>query len=112
MNRILHILTQAQELIRDPEHWAKEAYYATAGGKIATINTATCFCTAGAVRKVMGTGEDPLPALRILRSLLPNGTHDNTEGPILVWNDFPERTHDEVMELFDKAKELARANAA
>jgi hypothetical protein len=91
-NRVHELLSLAQDLIRDPKDWIKDHY--SEGG---------CYCTAGAIRAVVNRNEDPIPAFHALARAIEDPDRRSSEGTIIWWNDQDERTHAEVMALFDKA---------
>lgn len=102
------ILTEAQELIRDPAHWTQDAYARNADmNAIDDIHslTATCWCSVGAILKVAGLSSDVIdhPAFALIE--------DYADGlAITAFND--SHTHWDVMAAFDHARELARVSAA
>ncbi|KQS84282.1 hypothetical protein [Rhizobium sp. Leaf383] len=118
MNEIYSVLERAQSLIRDPKNWAKEAYARDENGSDvterdcnlyeATDPRATCWCSVGAVLKVadLPISTDNHPALSLLEKAA------GGSGPGLIPEVNDGSTHAEIMALFDKAKELARASAA
>lgn len=96
------ILRGARELLSDPKKWTK--------GKLAKnelgleVNTqdeaAVCYCAMGAIDKL--AGNDVVrhsAALSWLIAALPSGN-------VVLFNDAPETTHADILDLFDKAIEL------
>lgn len=105
------ILTQAKQLISDPDHWTT-GWYArdSAGEKIhPTQNGATCFCSMGAVYRVVGhcaQAPESTSAFSALASAIDPQKHNGYYNCIPVFNDFA--THKEVMEMWDTAIKLAK----
>jgi hypothetical protein len=106
----LEILTAAQELIRNPAHWAKGdfAFDDNGGAVDPTSSEAICFCALGAIGHVLGHVPDDHDTFDLLGRAL----NDHRVGAVPEFNDQPVTTHAEVMAMFDKARELARATAA
>ncbi|KQS84277.1 hypothetical protein [Rhizobium sp. Leaf383] len=105
MRNPLEILTQAQNLIRDPNHWTQGAYARNEHGHSLMIDDdgVTCFCSLGALRKAANSDLYP-PGFSYLQA----AARQLDDSPNLVdFND--EHTHAEVMALWDKARELAGA---
>ncbi len=91
------ILTEAQELIRDPARWTQGAYARDAAGNPVGVRSdrAVCWCSAGAIKKVGGDGVYARMLMEILQ-----------ECAIVHTND--DRGHDTVMALFDRVREKAK----
>jgi hypothetical protein len=100
-------LTAAQELIRDPQNWTKNAYARFANGReTGNLNEACKWCSVGAVLKVTGR---PVEAESLSEfDYLGRAINDMKAGAVPEFND--SHNHAEVMWMFDKARELARAD--
>ncbi len=102
----LEILSNAQNLIRDPRNWAKHTYSKDMlGMSVEPTSPDACrWCSIGAVLKVLDLPSDTSrhPTFDLLEKA-------NGNWAVPDFNDTS--THEEVMEMFDKAKELARAAA-
>ena len=102
------ILLAAKEKINTPEKWTQGELAKNARGeKVPRYSeTAVCWCSLGAIcavaesetAKVESRAESSLRQVVIQR--------------IDIWNDDPERTHEEVMNAFDKAIALAQKEGA
>jgi hypothetical protein len=101
MSTAYQILTQAQDLIRDPKHWTRGAYARTErGDPVGPTNPrATCWCTAGAIIKC-GGGAPFSKGLNAELTLLMS-----REGPIHTNDD---KGHEAVMVMFDRVRERAK----
>jgi hypothetical protein len=98
----LKVLKEAKEIISDEKSWQKGSYV-SADGK--------CLCSLGAITKAVNSsvsnpiklyGSDVtkyLEAQSVLRSALP------LYYDVHTFNDLPETTHKDIMEVFDKAIE-------
>lgn len=102
----VEVLIAARELISAPERWTQGVHARDVSGDVATRTTAVCWCGFGAVWEVVETPFSDLSdeCERLL---------DRAVGcPYVDWQDSFECTHAEVLAAFDKAIELARAEAA
>lgn len=96
------ILIEAQQKIT--EGWTQGAYARMSnevddGGKVPVDSPlATCWCIMGAVFAVTPAGVPYRMALDKLKEA--NGWEDTSN--IIQWNDDPDRTQEQVLELFDK----------
>ena len=101
------ILSKAQDLIRSPDHWAIESYAYDANGTRVEPNAteATCWCSLGAIQKILD--QDDGLAEHVTFDLLGKAIDNPKTGAVPDFNDT--HTHAEVMVMFDRAKELARA---
>ena len=98
----LEVLTKARELIADPANWTTGLYARNAQGEhtMTTSKDAVCWCSEGAVFRVTPENwEDAKSALQLINSV--------AGDDIVGFND--SHTHAEVMEVWDKALELAKA---
>lgn len=106
---VVNILSEAQELIRDPSKWCQGAFARDADGLPAAFDgkTACSWCALGAVdfigtkRRDYILSDRALEALRIASELYwtgeadPAGVNDNSN-------------HAAVMEMFDRAIQIAK----
>lgn len=96
------ILRAARAKITDPKRWAQGVGARDTFGRqvAARCESAVCWCSIGAICAVEGVtfaGDDVLDYLRTVSG----------ESSVVDFNDAPERTHDEVLQAFDKAAALA-----
>lgn len=109
------ILARAREILDPREAWTKRQSARDATGRVvpATGPEATCFCVLGACDRAMkglGLWGAGLPSNRIWNEtvgVLDGLTRDDRFGAIAYWNDAPARTHDDVLELLDRAVQVA-----
>ncbi len=103
------LLAKAKEIISDPKHWAKHEFaYDKDGYEVhPDSSTAACWCARGAVYAANKsyTGAEVEEAFKHLAAVCPLGVL------IGFYNDQPERTHDDIMDLFDKAIEHAQRSS-
>jgi hypothetical protein len=103
----LEVLVAGRDLLSDPDRWTQRALARDKKGE-ATDNPwdakATCFCSLGAVHKVLGSGELELKfeVKQYLSQAAP--THS-----IVPYND--NHTHAEVLAVWDEAIKAATADA-
>lgn len=105
------ILIKAKELIANPVYW-------TQGDYSKEVNGVTCFCSLGAIGQVLFKDLDSgvtwygevtgTQAADLLKAVV--GCEIRTGETFAPYND--SHTHDEVMEAFDKAIDLAKAKEA
>lgn len=105
MNNITDILVKAKALIDTPEKWIKGSNAEDGNGVVVSLEDkrAVCFCTVGAVLRVSEDIGVECAALDLLYSFV-KGEYDD----IPEWNDTYNRTHAEVMAVFDKAIEISK----
>lgn len=98
MTETIRVLREARELIA--RGWTQEVSARDANGTpvAPTDDTATCWCTIGALMRAGGAR-----AASALAAFLPRNTS------IPRWNDAPERTQAEVLALFGRAIEAEEA---
>jgi hypothetical protein len=98
------VLTNAQNLIRDPARWTKGQYAKDADGWVtdACHPDAHCWCSLGALDRCTPDEETYMRARQYL------GLAVKFKG-VTTFND--SGTHADVMAMFDRARELARAAA-
>jgi hypothetical protein len=107
MTTPLDVLIAGRELLADPKNWTQRTLARNKAGDAVPDPwdpKATCFCSLGAVHKVVGKGTHLLPLKSKVRELLHQAVprHDN----VVFFND--RSTHTEVLDLWDRAIELAR----
>lgn len=98
---VVNVLRLARARIANSENWTQCGYYATNREESASLDfdVATCFCARGAVFAV-----DPCSnADEYLEMALGN-------EQVASWNDDPRTTHEDVMNLFDRAIAMAEAD--
>lgn len=111
--KVSEVLTCARAKIADPKNWTKDAYARDAGG--AEIEfwapTACQWCASGAISAcddgaaLKGSVDHRNPFYFMARSI-PSWNEDSYET-IPGYNDAADRTHGEILALFDKAITLA-----
>lgn len=107
MNQLAQDLRAAKALIDTPQKWTQRAFAKTADGALTTYTAedAACFCSAGAIFRVVGDAEPRERAcLDALGATM--GTH---RLDIPKFNDT--RTHAEVMAAWDAAIAAAEAQS-
>lgn len=114
--KALSTLRKARSLIADPAHWCQGAYSRNADGTPPDFKTAlrghkgqTSYCAVGCIicaceemNRDDGEYYNLLSLIVKLNDLTSTGAYSNT---ITRFNDFSERKHLEVLELFDNAIE-------
>lgn len=104
MKTTVQILEEARELLSDESRWTQGVIARKANGRptILEDNEAVCFCSLGAIGKQSDRYSSlEVQAVRTLQKAVGTG--------VSCFNDAPERKHSEVLEAFDKAIELAKA---
>lgn len=107
-------LEKAKSLIDAPEKWTQGAWArGPKGGRLTFYHpAAVCFCAQGAIMKAAGYHQVDglMPSINEAKDALLSAINLNAnETSISEWNDSLYRTHAEVMEVFDKAITLAKA---
>lgn len=99
---LYEVLTKAQDLIRDPKHWTKGSFAINKNGNRVdpSSDKAFCFCMVGAIYRTGSDRNKESEAINVLST-------QTTGGAILVFNDSPTTSHEEVMSAFDRAREMA-----
>lgn len=121
---MLRVLTRARDLIAEPTHWTKGEFARNEYGYSVGIDSpnACCFCTIGAVRRACyeegltytGVSQAAIRKLcRCIAETLPYTDYDGSNNVamrynIAAWNDAEERTHDDVMNVFQCAIDAAK----
>lgn len=97
MSDELQILRDLRDLLEPPQNWIKGAYARDEHGFLAgsTHPLATCWCLSGAVTRVAPSHQ---VVARIYRLLARRGFVSLPE-----FNDHPDTTHSDVLELLDEA---------
>jgi hypothetical protein len=99
------ILVRMRERLAAPERWTKGESARTALQYSVDVHDprATCWCLMGAYcREVHPASVIPYTAFsRLFRRLMPN-VPDVLDYGLSDWNDAPERTHADVLELLDR----------
>ncbi len=92
------VLIAARKLIESPKQWLK-------GADSGLRNEIWCYCASGALMTAVDENIPPVDwdAAENALSLAATGDPD---GNIPIWNDAPERTHEEVLAAFDEAIEM------
>ncbi len=102
-------LEAAKAKIATPEAWMQGFYAEDATGNQINGNdpSAVCFCAYGAVEAATGKihGNSSIPEIKILDTASESISRMHASS----YNDAKDRTHAEVLVLFDKAIELAKA---
>lgn len=95
----LEALKSARDLLSDPKHWTQDWYAKNAAGRGVDPAgaQATCWCVRGAVVRFTRCHLAAKPAFVELAATLGSQDYHDVE----CWNDNPERTHAEVLGLFD-----------
>jgi hypothetical protein len=109
MNAVKEILIGTRELLAAPESWTKNVFARDASGtKVCTSDLrAVCWCLKGAM-SVAATAHgliDDFTPLTDAEMLLEKLLGDR---PVAPWQDEPERTHEEVLALLDRAIETVQ----
>lgn len=105
MKSTLETLIEAKQIISDPARWIKHTYAQNADGNPTEVLAldAVCFCMLGAVKRAYGDHITLTPMVRILANVIGRGEHRDNLLAIYSYNDKPIRSHQDVMETFDKA---------
>lgn len=101
MPKISQLLQQGRDLITNPEHWTQGAYARDKFGSSRTgkATDAVCFCSLGAIYRVVPPDENTNDAGYYLRLVMDN---------IMTFND--NHSHEEVLMAWDLAIELAKTD--
>ena len=99
MKTIKQILIEAKAKIE--QGWCQKTDAKDKFGNFVSADSyaAVCWCSEGAIISVVGLNNQAEDTMDILRFI--------TNCGIVKWNDAPERTKEEVLELFDKAIDKA-----
>lgn len=109
----VEILKKARELLTDPNKWAKESRALNADGGLVwpTNPAAVCWCAEGAIIKFSEAKEDfigedsqseGIVALELMEEQIPEDFMEGKFATLPEYNDADDRTHDEILALFDK----------
>jgi len=101
MNSV-EVLLAAKELLNDPKCWTKGTVARNAnGGAVAPNNTdAVCWCAVGALAKICKYPFNPTLYETVIYAFENVSSRQNGIG---YWNDDKDRTHEEVLNAFDRA---------
>jgi hypothetical protein len=100
----LEILIAARALIEAPARWTKGSFARDAdGGAYPGKGKEVCWCFAGAIFKAANNDADGIAAERFI-------TNVTGISNIRRFNDHPTTTHADVLAVFDRAIERARAD--
>jgi len=94
------LLRAAKALISKPEAWTQHYFARDESRKVVSAYSpeAVCFCGYGALKRVMhGSTDDLVETSFYLNHAV------RTQKSYGHWQDKPQRTHDEVMAVFDQA---------
>lgn len=105
----LEMLHQAKQKISKPENWCKGNSAVNAAGAPVPVKyrEACRWCSVGSVGSIRASSDGYWDAVAILD----RATSYQTDGfyrDIIDLNDHPDTTHDDVVEVFDRAMLLAR----
>lgn len=107
----LDILKAGRELLSDPNRWTKRTLARDKNGHATNDpwdKVSTCFCSVGAIHKVVGPNNDTNRGLKyavadcLADSALALFGH---RGAVVVFNDAPSTTHDQILAVWDHAIE-------
>lgn len=101
----LEIMKAARALITPPGSWTQDTYALDADGNEVgpSSESATCYCSSGAISRISGS-----IAARVIEFAEHISCIYGVSIP--VWNDHPDRTHEEVLAEFDEV--IAKLEAA
>ncbi|MGO7308731.1 hypothetical protein ACCS91_33290 [Rhizobium ruizarguesonis] len=104
------ILTAGRELLSNPDHWTKGVLARDKKGEsIGPFDPkASCFCTIGAIHKVVGPQQSELKRQVVGYLIEALDTVHKVSAVVSAFNDHPKTSHEQVLELWDKAIEIAR----
>ena len=93
------ILIKAKGLIDSPEKWCKGGFAVDINNHIVSVKSesAVCWCAGGATRKFTGMHNWQVGEVALSR-FKPSGFNS-----VFGYNDHPDTTHEDIMNLFDKA---------
>jgi len=91
-----------RELLGSPESWTQDAYARDQHGKPVHQNdsSATSWCLVGAIYCVHGA-EAKTAIMRCLHMINPSDSNEYRTAPVGAWNDSPERSHKDIVELLE-----------
>ena len=103
MKEFVAVFRNVRGLLSDPLHWTKHALARVSRYFPVAVDhkDANCFCMIGAFHRVCGDNILRGRALSMVRDEINNGVR-GTELAISDWNDSPNRTHADVLQLLDK----------
>jgi hypothetical protein len=106
-NKLLELITAGQELIRDPAHWTQGIYARNSAGEAVGMlsDRAFCFCSIGALHRAQHNLDLEYELIDQAHEILDKATGEIES--VVKAND--SNSHDYVMGMWDRAKELASA---
>ena len=109
--RLLPVLKTAREKISNPKAWTQGHYAKDQSGTVdePCSGTAVSWCAAGAISAALGFNS---PAKLYETGLLEFLGEVAGWNTITMYNDYPTRTHAEILEVFDKAIKLMEKRKA
>jgi hypothetical protein len=98
MSQLLETLNKAQDLIRDPKNWIQGDF----------TNGKGCYCSLGALDVVANNGQ-----YNLIRAYLGDAARELTSNEVIGTAGFNDsHTHEEVMQMWDRARELLIAHCS
>lgn len=102
------ILINAKNLISDKKHWCKKTEAKDSSGHPVSVYSekAVRWCALGAIKRVypeFSLFKEGWAAIQLMTKYIPDNYPTITE-----YNDYPSRTHEQIMKWFDKAISAAR----
>lgn len=97
------VLTKAREKIADPDRWVKKVFkrYRKRNGK-----SLTCYCLDGAILNTRAQPLNVMYAENAVEDVIKEkavGFHSHPHDNIIRFNDCPDTTHEEVLDVLDTA---------
>lgn len=110
-NEVVKLLSEAQELIRDPKNWCQGPFALDAEGVSVSpgSSSACCFCADGAMERVLSDQLD-FSTYNKARRVLTDAAFDMGVLGVVFLNETTD--HPTVMKMFDLAIELAAQEGA
>ena len=96
----LEILKKSRELLAKPENWIQKCLWGDGKGNSVYSEEAVCFCLDGAIDKVCRSINET--CLDEYEMKVVNFLGFKHLRELYDWNDVPERTHQEVLNLLDQ----------
>ena len=92
---VAQVLTEARKLIA--QGW-------TQGGYNRVVNGVECWCISGAIRQA-AQYDNPmeLEFVDLIRALRADDFYISSSSKLIKWNDAPDRTQEDVLDLIDRA---------
>lgn len=105
-NTTADTLRKAKALISDPVNWNQDGSYIRGEPLGEETGEGTCMCVYGAVMVAHGIS-NPWYSRSLLKDALEEAALEVNQGSVHEYNDSTSTTHEDIMELFDRAIELA-----